>query len=145
MKSPIIRSVSRRDAPAPRPTIPLREDGDIEVLNTCHLDSLNGKLKTATGRARLVDTVSKAKLEVSFFRPFWGDYWVIDLADDYSYAVVGHPGRDYLWILSRTPTMTPEIYAGILGRLSEQKYDTSRIIKTVQPPSAPTSTAVDSP
>lgn len=59
----------------------------------------------ARGRARVVDPSTNAKLEVSFFRPFWGDYWIIDLGAAYEYAVVGHPGRDYLWILSRAPTM----------------------------------------
>ena len=74
-----------------------RDDGKIDVLNRCRKDALDGPEKSAHGPAR-VDHATNAKLEVSFFRPFWGDYWIIDLADDYSYAVVGHPGRDYLWI-----------------------------------------------
>ncbi|MGB5372547.1 MAG: lipocalin family protein, partial [Polyangiales bacterium] len=73
------------------------------------------------------------KLEVSFFRPFWGDYWIIDLGPDYEYAVVGHPSRDYLWILSRTPTLDAEIYDGILTRLEEMGYPLDRLQKTLQP------------
>jgi apolipoprotein D and lipocalin family protein len=94
---------------------------------------LQGEEDTAEGRARVVDKVTNAKLEVSFFRPFWGDYWIIQLAPDYSYAVVGHPGRDYLWILSRTPQMDEAVYQGILAKLTEQGYPLDRLQKTLQP------------
>jgi len=70
---------------------------------------------------------------VSFFRPFWGAYWIVDLGPEYEYAVVGHPSRDYLWILSRTRTMDPAVYEGILGRLRTQGYETERLVRTAQP------------
>lgn len=112
----------------------LRDDGQIAVLNRCRKGGLDGKLDEAEGRARVVDEVTNAKLEVSFFGPFWGDYWIIDLDEEgYRYAVVGHPGRDYLWILSREPQLEPAIYEGIIERLREQHYDTSRLVKTLQP------------
>ncbi|MBC7222356.1 lipocalin family protein [Candidatus Bipolaricaulota bacterium] len=57
---------------------------------------------------------------------FAGDYWVIDLAEDYSYAVVGHPNRNYGWILSRTPTLPEDVLAGIRQRLKAKGYDWSR-------------------
>lgn len=117
----------------------LRDDGLISVLNRCRKGGLDGKLDEAEGRARVVDEATNAKLEVSFFGPFWGDYWIIDLDEEgYRYAVVGHPGRDYLWILSREPQLDPEVYDGILERLREQHYDTSRLVKTLQTaPAAP--------
>ena len=105
-------------------TYNLREDGLIEVVNRC---TRKGKETEARGRARVVDTADPTKLQVSFFGPFWGDYWVIDLGSAYEYAVVGHPGRDYLWILSRTPTMAPEIYEGILARLEAKQYELDRL------------------
>lgn len=111
----------------------LRDDGEIDVLNRCRKGGLDGELDEAKGRARVVDERSNAKLEVSFFRPFWGDYWIIDLDDEYRWAVVGHPDRDYLWILSREPRMEPEVYEGILLRLKEKHYDTSRLVRTLQP------------
>ena len=112
----------------------LRDDGQIAVRNRCRKGGLDGKLDEAEGRARVVDEVTNAKLEVSFFGPFWGDYWIIDLDEEsYRYAVVGHPGRDYLWILSREPQLDPAVYEGILERLREQHYDTSRLVKTLQP------------
>jgi apolipoprotein D and lipocalin family protein len=112
----------------------LKPDGEIEVVNTCHRNTIDGELTTATGRARVVDTATDAKLEVSFFGPFWGDYWVIELADDYSYAVVGNPGRDYLWILSRTSSMEPKLYDGIVQRLQERGFEIGKLQKTPQPP-----------
>ena len=106
----------------------------VSVINRCFKDSLDGKETVANGRARIVDTESNAKLEVSFFGPFWGDYWIIDLADDYSYAVVGHPDRSYLWILSRTPQMDPRVYEGIVQRLKDESgYDLSPLTVTEQP------------
>ena len=118
-------------------TYSLRDDGDIDVANRCYLKTLDGELDTADGVARVLDEKTNAKLEVSFFQPFWGDYWIIDLAPDYSYAVVGHPGRDYLWILSRTPTMEPSVYQGILDRLRAQRYPLDRLQQTLQTGSQP--------
>jgi len=120
-------------------TYTLREDGDIDVLNRCRKGSLDGPEDAARGRARVTEPVTNAKLKVSFFRPFWGAYWVVDLGAEYEYAVVGHPGRDYLWVLSRTPTLPEATYAGILARLEAQGYDTGRLVKTLQPPAPPLS------
>lgn len=107
----------------------LREDGDIEVLNTCTKD---GAPTSALGHARVVDTSTNAKLEVSFFRPFWGDYWIIDVADDYSHAVVGSPSRDALWILSRTPQMDAARLDAILENIKAQGFDVTRLQRTQQ-------------
>jgi apolipoprotein D and lipocalin family protein len=115
-----------------------RPDGEIDVLNRCRLERLDGVEKSARGRARVVDPVTRAKLEVSFFRPFWGDYWIVDLGTDYEFSVVGHPGRDYLWILSRTPQMSDALYEGIVGRLREQGYAVERLRRTLQPPGTQT-------
>jgi apolipoprotein D and lipocalin family protein len=115
-------------------TYSLRADGQIGVLNQCRDGSLDGKLRVARGRARVVDRATNAKLEVSFFRPFWGAYWIIDLGPSYEYAVVGHPGRDYLWILSRTPQLPEDTYAAILRRLTAQGYDVTRLQRVPQRP-----------
>ena len=114
-------------------TYSLRDDGLIKVVNRCRKGSLDGELSSATGKARVKDTKTNAKLEVSFFWPFWGDYWIIDLGDDYEFAVVGHPSRDYLWILSRVPTMDATVYAGILQRLRDKDYPLDRLKRTLQP------------
>ena len=101
----------------------LREDGLIRVLNTCIESTLDGPERIIEGSARVVDPTTNAKLKVSFFGPFEGDYWIIDLAEDYSYAVVGAPNRRFLWILSRTPTMDEELFQDILDSLPARGFD----------------------
>ena len=123
----------QRGCTATTATYGVRNDGDIDVVNRCRKGALDGDEKVATGRARVVDATTNAKLEVSFFRPFWGDYWIVELGDDYQYAVVGHPSRDYLWILGRAPTMAPDLYEAIVQRLAAQGYPTERLVRTLQP------------
>ncbi len=67
------------------------------------------------GKARVVDKATGAKLKVSFFWPFWGSYWIIGLDADYQWAVVGHPNRNYLWILGRSPQMDDALYDKLLS------------------------------
>lgn len=110
-------------------TYTLREDGKIGVLNSCRKE---GKLDTATGKAWVVDTTTNAKLRVSFFWPFSGDYWIIDLGKEYDYAVVSHPNRKYLWILARSPQMDNALYNSILDRLRSKGFDTNKLNRTVQ-------------
>ena len=83
----------------------LRDDGLVSVLNTCRQGAVDGPVKTAQGRAKVTPGSDNAKLKVSFFGPFYGGYNVIKLDDKYQYALVSGPNRDYLWILSRTPTI----------------------------------------
>jgi len=109
-----------------------KEEGRIQVVNRCYKGSLEGKLKEAKGRAKIADPTTRAKLKVSFFGPFWGDYWIIDLDPEYRWAVVGEPQRKYLWILSRTPALEKETLDGILSRLPAQGYETDRLQWTVQ-------------
>ena len=112
----------------------LRSDGRIDVLNQCYKDSLNGKYKSVHGKAWVTDTLTNAKLKVQFFWPFSGAYWIIELDSNYQYAVVGHPNRNYLWILCRAPKMDPELYDGLLARIRDvHGYDISKIERTLQP------------
>ncbi len=105
----------------------LNNDGSILVVNTCNKD---GKKKVSKGKAKVKDKATNAKLSVTFFWPFAGKYWIIDLAPDYSYAVVGHPNRNYLWILSRGKEMDAKIYQDILSRIQAKGYDLTKIEKT---------------
>ena len=101
----------------------------VEVLNAC---IKNNKPKNIKGKAFVVKNTGNAKLKVQFFWPFRGKYWIIDLADDYSYAVVGHPNKKYLWILSRTATMNDSIYQQIISKIKEKGFDISKIKLTKQ-------------
>lgn len=114
----------------------LRDDGKIRVVNRCYDGSFDGKIRSVEGTARVVDERTNAKLKVSFFWPFEGDYWIIDLDDDYQWAVVGEPQRKYLWILSRTPTLPDDVYQGIIARLPDKGYDPQKLQMTPQPQSA---------
>ncbi|MDQ7798949.1 MAG: lipocalin family protein [Candidatus Edwardsbacteria bacterium] len=114
-------------------TYTLRPDGKISVLNECCKDSLNGRYKAAKGKAWVTDRLTNAKLKVQFFWPFSGDYWIIELDSNYQYAVVGHPGRKYLWILSRNRKMDDPLYNDLMERIKNHGYELSAIIKTPQP------------
>lgn len=111
----------------------LREDGLIKVVNSCRKGTPDGKHKQSVGRAKVVDEVTNAKLKVSFFGPFWGHYWIIDLDPDYRWAVVGVPNRRYLWILSREPQLEESVFQAIVSRLPDQGYDPMRLQRTLQP------------
>jgi apolipoprotein D and lipocalin family protein len=123
----------QRGCVASMATYSLRPDGKVDVLNRCRNETLNGKLRSARGKAWIIDKETNAKLKVRFFWPFSGDYWIIDLGPNYEYAVVGHPKRTYLWILSRQRQMDPGTYEAILQRLKAQHYDVSRLHRTLQP------------
>ena len=110
----------------------LLPDGKLQVINRCRKGSLDGPLKESKGKAEVVDTATNAKLKVWFFWPFKGNYWIIELDDDYQYAVVGEPSRKYLWILSRTPIMDQAVYQEILERLPQKGDDVAKLRKTAQ-------------
>jgi apolipoprotein D and lipocalin family protein len=110
----------------------LSDKGYVIVENRCNRDSINGKQTYIKGKAFVEKNSGNAKLKVQFFWPFRGKYWIIDLADDYSYAVVSHPNKKYLWILSRTPQMDAQVYDQILLRLKSKGFDLDKIQKTVQ-------------
>lgn len=110
----------------------LKEDGSIEVINKCHEGSVDGKIREAVGTAHIADSQTNAKLRVTFFWPFYGDYWIINLDENYQYAIVSEPKRQYLWILSRTPTMDASLYEQLTAKLKNNGYDLSFLTKTPQ-------------
>ena len=104
----------------------LQKDGSIQVINKCYDE--NGETDIADGVANILDKKTNAKLEVSFvsflgIRPFWGDYWIIGLDENYLWAIVGTPGRKYGWVLSRTPSLPDETMQMIFSILKEQNYN----------------------
>ena len=111
-------------------TYALKTNGDIKVTNRCSMIEDDRK-KEAIGVAYATDTTN-AKLKVSFFRPFYGDYWIIALADDYSYALVGAPSREYLWILSRTKTLDIKAQEHLLAKITDLGFDAAKLVWTVQ-------------
>ena len=110
----------------------LSEKGYVIVENRCNKDSVTGKQSYIKGKAFVEEGSGNAKLKVQFFWPFKAKYWIIDLANDYSYAVVGHPNKKYLWILSRTSKMDGLIYQQIISKLKAKGFDLSKLQKTEQ-------------
>ena len=110
-------------------TYTLLDKGAISVLNEC---KKNGKVKLARGKAKVVDKNTNAKLKVTFFWPFYGDYWIIKVGNEYDYAVVGTPNRKYLWILSRTPKMDGDLFSQLIDFVKAKGFDVGNIIKTSQ-------------
>lgn len=110
-------------------------DGELQVINSCRDE--NGTLQRAEGRARQVGAGDSAKLKVRFapswlsWLPWvWGDYWVVDLDENYQLAAVSEPAGRYLWILSRTPSYDQAAYTGLLQRLQAMGLDTARLERT---------------
>ena len=103
-----------------------RSDGKIDVVNRCRKS--DGGLKEARGLARIVDAQTNAKLKVSFFGPFYGNYWILDRADDYSWSIVGEPSGRYLWILARDPNPAEQQVRRLVSRVAAIGYDTSMLI-----------------
>ena len=112
----------------------LLPNGTVEVINKGYEGDFNGDLKIAKGKARVVDTATNAKLKVSFFWPFTGNYWIIELGKDYEYAVVGDESRKYLWILSRTPQMDETIYNELIKHAQDKGFDISKLERDPQRP-----------
>jgi apolipoprotein D and lipocalin family protein len=116
----------------------LRDDGQLDVINRCR--QANGQVAEAVGRARQDGPADSPKLKVRFAPAWlswlpmvWGNYWVIDLDPGYQLVAVSEPGREYLWVLSRTPTVEAGTYQALLNRLREKGFDLGRLEKTAQP------------
>ncbi|MEF8798935.1 MAG: lipocalin family protein [Candidatus Bipolaricaulota bacterium] len=115
----------------------LRDDGRIDVLNTCYTEE--GKKREVRAVGWVPDRLEPGKLKVSFlplfgYRLFAADYWVLEVGDDYEYAVVGHPNRNFGWILSRKPELEPETLEAIADRLEGMGYDFSDFEMNPQAP-----------
>jgi apolipoprotein D and lipocalin family protein len=110
----------------------ITDKGYVRVINTCRKGGPDGKVSRAKGKAFVVKGSGNAKLKVQFFWPFKGNYWIIDLAEDYTYAIVGDPSRKYLWILCRTKEMDPALYDEIVRRIDAQGFDTTKLVKADQ-------------
>ncbi|WP_066641013.1 lipocalin family protein [Bordetella sp. H567] len=108
----------------------IRDEHTINVENSCR--TKDGDIRTAHGTARPVPGSNNAKLEVTFLPPFTGDYWILGLAPDYSWSVVGSPGRKSLWILSRTPRLSPADLDQARSIARTQGYPVDKLIYTPQ-------------
>lgn len=96
--------------------------------NSGYKHTLDGEFKQSEGKARRPNANEPGKLEVAFFANFYGDYYVLELADDYRYALVGSKTDKYLWILSRTPVMAPDDLNFLMQRIKARGYNEADLI-----------------
>ena len=107
----------------------LNPNGTVKVVNSCRKE---GQFKQVVGRAKIVPGSNNAKLKVSFFRPFWGDYWIVGLDADYQWAIVSNAKGTTCWILSRTPELADELYDGIVEQCRAKGITVGQLLKTPQ-------------
>ena len=113
-----------------RQSLELRTDGTIGVFNSCNTSDVNGRLQTIEGTATPDDS-SNAKLTVDFGLPWKGEYWIVGLGASYEYAVVTDSKANSLYVLSRTPILSDELYNEAVAGAQAQ-LDTSKLQKTLQ-------------
>ncbi|MEN8927918.1 MAG: lipocalin family protein [Flavobacteriales bacterium] len=112
-------------------TYTIREDGKVDVLNKGY-NTKKEKWSEANGIAKVPNAEKPGEIKVSFFRPFYGDYFVMKLDKDYKHVLVGSPTRKFLWVLSRTKTMSQEVYANYINFAEGKGFDTSKLMKVAQ-------------
>jgi apolipoprotein D and lipocalin family protein len=105
----------------------LKDDGTVKVVNRGRKPGDSGEFRQSIGEAKISDPATNAKLKVSFFRPFYGNYWVLDHGDDYDWSIVGEPSGRYLWVLTRAAHPAPEVLASLEARVRALGYDWSLI------------------
>lgn len=113
-------------------TLTAQADGNVAVYNSCNLTAIDGKLTDIRGVATSTDKATNARFTVDFNLPWNGDYWIVGLAPDYSWAAVSDSKGDVLYILAKAPTMTPEAYNAAVTAAAAARVDTSKLEQTVQ-------------
>ncbi len=113
-------------------TLTAMADGNVGVYNPCNVGAVDGKLTDIRGTAVATDKSTFAKFEVDFNLPWKGEYWVVGLAVDYTWAVVTDSKGESLYVLSRTPTMSPEAYNGAIAAAQAATVDVSKLVMQTQ-------------
>lgn len=105
---------------------------NLEVVHECHVKTIDGAANVSRVTAKVPDLNVPAKWTMDF-GGHEGDYWILEVGANYEYAVVGHPSRRYLWVLSRTPKLDPTVLAGILARTKDKQFQVDKLEYTPQP------------
>ena len=113
-------------------TYSMREDGKIKVVNQGYKNTLDGEFSVAEGKAKIPNEAEPGKLKVSFFWIFYGDYYVLELDENYQYVMIGSSSPKYFWILSRTPQMDSAIYDVLLEKARKRGYNLEQLVKVPQ-------------
>ncbi len=109
----------------------LKKNGGILVTNK-GFNTIKNKWQESTGNAKVPNLEKPGEIKVSFFRPFYGDYYIIELDADYNHVLVGSPSREYLWILARTKELEMDVYDNYLAIAKNKGFDVSDLHRTIQ-------------
>ena len=123
--------LSQKDCTGTTADYELKSPTELLVINECHEGKLDGPVRRFAARAVASDPEVPGKLSLNFGYAY-GDYWVIDVGEQYEYLVVGHPTRDYLWILSRERSLPRATLAGVLERAQQKGFATGTLRYTEQ-------------
>jgi apolipoprotein D and lipocalin family protein len=126
------KPANQNDCVCARAQYTLLEDNTVRVNNSCRKNTVSGESDSVEGLAEPTSDPAKFKVSFGSFRFPFPNYWIVDLADDYSYAVVSTGLRTPIWILSRTPIMEPQVYEGIVARLKQGGFATENLTPTLQ-------------
>jgi len=125
-------AIFQKDCEAVTADYSLRSDGKIKVVNSCRRERLDAPVESAEAQAYVVDGSENAKLRVSFFWPFFGNYWVLDHDEAYDWSIVGEPSGRYLWLLFRTPHPSAALEKKVKTRAAAMGYDLGLLRTTKQ-------------
>jgi len=114
-------------------TYELLAKGKIRVINEGYKNTLDGKRSKAIGKAKIPNKSEPGKIRVSFFWDFYSDYYVLELDENYQYAMIGSSSDNYFWILGRSPQMDPKTYEMLLDKAQKRGYNLKKLIKVPQP------------
>ena len=111
----------------------LNSKSELDVYSECREGALDGPVRRMAARAVVTDPDEPAKLSLDF-GGFFGDYWIVDIDPEYRFAAIGHPSRDYLWILARSPAIPEPDFAELTERVRAKGFDVNRLERTLQTP-----------
>jgi apolipoprotein D and lipocalin family protein len=120
----------------------LVSETELDVYTECREGSFDGPVRRMAARAVVTDPEEPAKLSLDF-GGYFGDYWIVERTDDYRYAAVGHPSRDYLWFLSRTPVLGEDDFSALSESMDHKGFEVARLERTAQDAEGPTFSASD--
>lgn len=112
-------------------TYTIKDENKIDIFTTY---IKKGKTKTNSVRSKGFPKKEEknVKWKVQFVWPFKADYLIEEIASDYSYTVVGHPKKKFLYIMNRSGKMAEELYNELVERYSQKGYETGKLQKVLQ-------------
>ena len=123
----------QKDCQGPTTDFQDRGSAGFTVIETCHRGSARGVVKIVTAKARIIAPGDNTRFRLSYLGGLiHQDYWILDHADDNGWLLMGTPGGNYVWLLSRRPALPNATLAAAVGRAGALGYPSSRLIYPTQ-------------